>query len=343
MRAIVFDQPGGPEVLRPAEVSPPQLAPGQVRIAVTATSVNRADLLQRRGLYPPPPGVSEVLGLECCGVVTEVADGVRSPAPGNRVMALLAGGGYAEEAVVDWRAVLPAPTTLSDAEAGAFPEVFLTAFLNLFQLGGLTAGGWALVHGGSGGVGTAAIALAREAGARIAVTAGSPERCRRCLALGADIALDYRTDNLAAALEHATGGEGVDLVMDCVGGSTVASNLSLLRTGGRLVQIGLMGGARTELDLRLLMSRRLTLVGSTLRSRPDEEKGAIVAAFLGRFGEALRAGRLRPVIHRVLPLAAAAEAHRLLESGEVFGKIALDVRADNAVSRPPSARSSDRR
>lgn len=323
MRAVVSEGFGGPEVLSLGEVAAPELRPGQVRIAVRATSVNRADLLQRRGLYPPPPGASEILGLECAGVVSELATNVRGWRSGDRVMALLPGGGYAEQAVVDARALMPVPGFLSDAEAGAMPEVFLTAFLNLFQLGGLRAGDWALVHGGSGGVGTAAIAIARLAGARIAVTAGSPDRCRHCRELGADLALDYRLDDVAGAVREATAGAGVDVLMDCIGGSTLATNLELLRTGGRLVQIGLMGGPRSELDLRLLMSRRLTLIGSTLRSRPDAEKGAIVAAFLARFGEVLHSGRLRPVIHAELPLERAADAHRLLESGEVFGKLVL--------------------
>lgn len=325
MRAIVCDRPGGPEVLRFGHAPAPALGPGRVRIAVRATSVNRADLLQRRGLYPPPPSASEILGLECAGVVVEVAENVRGWRPGERVMALLPGGGYAEQAVVDARSLIPVPEGLSDAEAGATPEVFLTAFLNLFLLGGLAPGGWALVHGGSGGVGTASIALARAAGTRIAVTAGSPDRIRRCLELGADLALDHRTDDIAGALREATGGTGADVVMDCVGGATVAANLDALRTGGRLVQIGLMGGARSEVDLRTLMSRRLTLIGSTLRSRSEAEKGDIVAAFLARFGEPLRCGRLRPVIHAELPLEIAAEAHRILESGEVFGKLALRV------------------
>lgn len=325
MRAVVAEGFGGPEVLSLGEIAAPELRPGQVRIAIRSTSVNRADLLQRRGLYPSPPGASEILGLECAGTVSELAPGVRGLTAGDRVMALLPGGGYAEEAAVDARSLIPVPGCLSDAEAGAVPEVFLTAFLNLFQLGRLRAGDWALVHGGSGGVGTAAIALTRLDGARIAVTAGSPDRCRRCRELGADLVLDYRADDVAGAVREATDGAGVDVLMDCVGGSTLSANLELLRSGGRLIQIGLMGGPRSELDLRLLMSRRLTLIGSTLRSRPDAEKGAIVAAFLARFGEALNGGRLRPVIHAELPLERAADAHRLLESGEVFGKLVLRV------------------
>jgi len=323
MRAVIFDRPGDESVLRVGEVPSPDLRPGEVLIRVTAAGVNRADLLQRRGLYPPPPGASSLLGLECGGIVTAFGAGVTGHRVGDRVMALLAGGGYAEQVAVPAGCAIPVPGTLTNVEAGALPEVFLTAFLNLFQLGGLEAGRTALVHGGSGGVGTAAITLCRLAGARVLVTAGSDERCRRCLELGADSALNYRTADLAARVEELTDGRGVGVVLDCVGAPYLDLHTRVLARGGKLVLIGLQGGPRGEIDLRAVLGRHLTLVGSTLRSRPADEKSAIIRAFLARFGTDLESGRLRPVVDHVLRLEHAGDAHRLLASGQVFGKIVL--------------------
>jgi putative PIG3 family NAD(P)H quinone oxidoreductase len=325
MKAIVFDRPGDASVLRIAEVPAPALAPGCLRIRVAATAVNRADLLQRRGLYPPPPGASPLLGLECAGEVAELGPGVGGWQVGDRVMALLPGGGYAEEVVVDAGSAMPVPAGLDLVQAAAIPEVFLTVYLNVFELGSLPDGGWALVHGGGSGIGTAAIQLVRHAGGHIVVTAGSDAKCLRCVELGADLAVSYRTADFAAACREATSGRGVDVVLDSIGAPYLEKNLASLATGGRLVLIGLMGGASAEIQLATLLMRRLHVIGSTLRVRPVEEKAAIVQGFLARFGKALEQGEIRPVVDRVLPLADAAEAHRRLEASEHFGKVVLRV------------------
>ena len=325
MRAIVFDQPGDESVLHLGEVPPPTPGPDDLRIRVRATAVNRADLMQRQGLYPPPPGASAILGLECAGEVVEIGANVTGWTRGDRAMALLPGGGYAEEAIVHAGSAIPVPAALSDGEAGAFPEVFLTAFLNIFLLGGPPPQGSVLVHGGGSGVGTAAITLCREAGLRVLVTAGSDEKCRRCREHGADVAINYRDGDFAAPVRESTGGRGVDVVLDSIGGRYLAPNLSILAVGGKLVIIGLIGGARGEIDLAALLMKRLQVVGSTLRGRPVTEKASIIRAFEARFGAALRAGRLRPVVDRVLPLANAAEAHRIVQSSVHFGKVALQV------------------
>lgn len=323
MQAVLCDSHGDESVLRVAEVEPPPLTPDGVRIRVAAAGVNRADLLQRRGLYPPPAGASPILGLECAGTAIEVGVGVTRFQAGDRVMALLAGGGYAEEVVAPEACVMATPDAYTDLEAGAFPEVFVTAHLNLFQIGGLSAGKVALVHGGSGGVGTAAIQMAALARARLIVTAGSAERCRRCVELGAHVALDYHRDDLVDAVLEETEGAGVDVVLDCVGAPYLEAHLRLLAEDGRLVVIGLMGGVSGAIDLRLLLTRRLSLVGSTLRSRPTDEKGRIIAELIRHFGDPMAAGNVRPIVDRALRFDSAADAHRLLAAGEVFGKIVL--------------------
>lgn len=327
MRAVIVRAPGDEDVLVLGEVASPSVGPSDVRIRVRATAVNRADIVQRQGFYPPPPGASEVLGLECAGDVIEVGSAVTGFRRGQRVMALLAGGGYAEEAVVDAGSVLPVPGGMSDDEAGAFPEVFLTAFSNLFlpRLGAIGPDETALVHGGGGGVGTAAILLLHEAANRCYVTVGSPEKARRCLDLGATAAIDYRQEDFVARIDTLTAGHGVDVVLDHLGASYFERNLSALAIGGRLVEIGLMGGLQCEVHLGALLTRRLAVIGSTLRTRPVAEKAAIVRAFVDRFGDALTAGRLRPPVHTVLPLAEAATAHRLMNASEHFGKIVLRV------------------
>lgn len=325
MRAIVFDQPGDETVLRLGEVPRPALGDEELRIRVRATAVNRADLLQRQGMYPPPPGASPILGLECAGEVSEVGRAVQGWRVGERAMALLAGGGYAEEAVVHAGSAMHVPASLSDEEAGAVPEVFLTAFLNIFLLGEPPSGGSVLVHGGGSGVGTAAISLCREARLRVVVTAGSPAKCRRCLEHGADTAINYRDGDFAPAVREATGNAGVDVVLDSIGGRYLAGNLDSLAVNGRLVIIGLMGGPRAELDLAMLLMRRLHVIGSTLRVRSVADKAAIVARFVERFGDALAQGRVRPVVDRVLPLEQAGEAHRIMKASEHFGKIVLRV------------------
>lgn len=288
----------------------PPLGSEDVRIRVRATAVNRADLLQREGRYPPPPGASPILGLECAGVLDS----------GERVMALLPGGGYAEEVVVHRGSVMPVPDALSDEEAAALPEVFLTAFLNLFLLARVQPGESVLIHGGGSGVGTAATTLCKLAGARVLVTAGSDEKCARCIEHGADVAINYRTEDF---VEKA---RGVNVILDHIGARYLPRDLEALAMDGRIVVIGSMGGQRTaELDVVTLLGKRAHIMGSTLRSRSVEEKAAIVSEFLARFGEDLEAGRIRPVIHRVMPLEQAMEAHRLMESSEHFGKIVLQV------------------
>lgn len=325
MQAVIFDEPGDEDVLRIAHVPEPRLGDGEVRIAVAGAGVNRADLLQRRGLYPPPPGTSEIIGLECAGTIIEIGAGVVNLTPGNRVMALLAGGGYATETVVPSVCVMRTPQDLTNLEAAAVPEVFITAYLNLFLIGGLESGSTALVHGGSGGVGTAAIQLAKCAGARVFVTAGSDDRCQACLELGADAAFSYRKDNFTAASIDATDGHGVDVVLDCIGGPYLDHHLDVLAPDGRLVVIGLQGGAQAELDLSRLLRKRLSITGSTLRARPADEKGRIIEAFIERFGPDLETGAIRPILDQVLPLDEVAEAHRLLAAGEIFGKLVLEM------------------
>jgi NADPH2:quinone reductase len=325
MRAVVFDQPGDESVLRVADVPLPVLGPGDLRLRVHAAGLNRADLLQRQGKYPPPPGASDIIGLECAGEVIEVGPRVRGWRPGDRAMALLAGGGYAEEAVVPAGCAMPIPELMPFEEAAAFPETFLTVFLTVFRLGGLRAGGSVLVHGGGSGVGTSAITLVKAVGGTIVVTAGSDDKCVRCLGLGADAAVNYRSADFVAAAREATGGRGVDVVLDSIGAPYLERNLAALASGGRLLLIATMGGGAVEVNLRDVLSRRLSIIGSTLRARPATEKASLIAAFLDRFGEPLAACRLRPVIDRVLPLEEVAEAHRLMAASAHFGKIVLAV------------------
>lgn len=299
----------------------PPLGSRDLRIAVRATAVNRADLLQRVGRYPPPAGASEILGLECAGVVSDVGADVRGWRVGDRAMALLPGGGYAEAVVVDAGSAMHVPDALSDEEAAALPEVFLTAFLNLFLLAKLREGETVLIHGGGSGVGTAATTLAKLAGARVLVTAGSQEKGERCLAHGADVAINYREEDF---VEKA---RGVNVILDHIGARYLPRDLETLAIDGRIVIIGSMGGERiAEVDVVKLLGKRAQILGSTLRSRSAEEKAAIVEAFLSRFGVHLEAGRIHPVIHTVLPLEQADDAHDLMEASEHFGKIVLRVK-----------------
>jgi putative PIG3 family NAD(P)H quinone oxidoreductase len=325
MKAILFDKPGDESVLYLGETAEPALGAGEVRLRVRACAVNRADLLQRQGLYPPPPGASPILGLECAGEVAELGAGVSGWRIGDRAMALLAGGGYAEQVVVHAGSLLPVPAHFSWEQAASLPEVYLTVFLTVFQLGQLSSGGAVLVHGGGSGIGTACTQLAKLAGATVIATAGSDAKCKRCLALGADAAVNYHDGDFVAAAQQATGGRGVDVVLDSIGAPYLERNLSALAVGGRLVLIGLMGGAKAELNLAALLARRLSVIGSTLRARSVEEKADLVAAFRARFGDALESGAITPVVDRVLPLAEAGEAHRAMKASEHFGKIALRV------------------
>jgi putative PIG3 family NAD(P)H quinone oxidoreductase len=325
MRAVTVEQPGDASVLRVAEVPTPEPGPGEIRIRVGAFAVNRADLLQREGRYPPPPGASPLLGLECAGRVDARGPGAARFGVGDRVMALLAGGGYAEQVVVHETCAMAVPERLSIEQAAAIPEVFLTVFLNVFQLGGLAAGGALLVHGGGSGIGTAAIQLAKAAGASVIVTAGSGDKCERCRALGADVAVNYREASFLEAVKQATGGRGVGVVLDSIGAPYLADNLAALAVEGALVVIGLMGGTKAELNLALLVARRLRIVGSTMRARPIEEKGALIDAFEARFGPDLAAGRVTPVIDRVLSLDQVEDAHRAMRASEHFGKLVVRV------------------
>jgi putative PIG3 family NAD(P)H quinone oxidoreductase len=325
MKAILFDKPGDESVLYLGEAPDPELHAGEVRLRVRAAAVNRADLLQRQGLYPPPRGASPILGLECAGEVAELGAGVGGWKVGDRAMALLAGGGYAEQVVVHAGSLLPVPAHFTWEQAAALPEVYLTVFLTVFQLGGLREGDAVLVHGGGSGIGTAAIQLAKLAGAQVIVTAGSEAKCRRCLELGADVAVNYRDGDFVAAAQELTGGRGVEVVLDSIGAPYLERNLAALAVGGRLVVIGLMGGAKAEINLAALLARRLSVIGSTLRARPVEEKAELVAAFLARFGAALERGEIEPVVDRVLGLGDAAEAHRAMKASEHFGKIALRI------------------
>ena len=325
MKAIVIEQPGDESCMNLGEANAPEMRPEAIRIRVAACAVNRADLLQRQGFYPPPPGASDILGLECAGEVVEVASDVTNFAVGDRAMALLAGGGYSEDVVVSAGSAMKVPERLSYEQAAAVPEVFLTVFLNVFQLAGLKAGDTALVHGGGSGIGTAFIQLVKEAGAKCIITAGSEEKCKRCLELGADVAVNYREGDFVAEAKAATGGAGVDVILDSIGGSYLAQNLDALATGGRLVLIGLMGGAKAEIPLGMVLAKRLQVLGSTLRARPDAEKAAIVAGLLEQFGAALDAGTIGPIVDRVMPLAEAGEAHRVIKASEHFGKVVLSV------------------
>jgi putative PIG3 family NAD(P)H quinone oxidoreductase len=325
MIAVTVLKPGDETQLQLAEVPDPAAGPQDLLIRVHATALNRADLLQRQGMYPPPPGASPILGLECAGEVIEVGRDVTGWQVGERAMALLPGGGYAQKAAVHQGSAMHVPAALSDEEAGALPEVFLTAFLNLFMLAEVSAGQTALIHGGGSGVGTAAIVLLREAGARSIVTAGSAEKCEKCLRLGADVAINYNDGPFAPKVKTATNGRGVDAILDCIGGAYLAPNLEALAQGGRLVLIGLMKGARAEIDLAAVLRRHLRIIGSTLRTRSVEDKARIVHAFIKRFGKALEAGALRPTIDSVLPMAQVAEAHRRMLESRHFGKIVLRV------------------
>ena len=302
----------------------PTAAPGQVVLRIHATSVNRADLLQVRGLYPPPLGASPLLGLEAAGVVIAVGAGVDSWRRGDRAMCILGGGGYAEAVAVDARHLLPVPASMDLVSAGAVPEVFMTAWLNLFHLAGLKPGERVLIHGGSGGVGTAALQLARAAGAEVWTTAGGAARCARCVELGAHVAIDHRdaSADFAGALQDEG---GADVILDVMGASLLDRNLRGLAVGGRLVVIGLQGGRKSEIDLGRLLTARITLIGSTLRGRDADDKAALAAAFLAEVWPWLDSGRVAPVIDAVIPLPEAELAHRRMAAGDHFGKLVLSV------------------
>ena len=324
MVCIEIRFPGGSEVLAPAERADPVPGVGEILIRVSAAGVNRPDVLQRRGRYPPPPGASDIPGLEVAGTVAAVGEGVQGWCTGDRVCALVAGGGYATLCIAPAPQCLPVPASLDLVAAGAIPETFFTVWTNVFDRGRLRPGDTALFHGGSSGIGTTAIQLADARGARVFATAGSDEKCRACEALGAERGINYRTEDFVAVLKNLTDGRGVDLVLDIIGGEYAARNIAVLAVDGRLVQIGLMSGtASATIDLGAILQRRLTITGSTLRARTVEEKGAIAAALRREVWPSLEDGRVKPVVYRTFPLVDAAAAHRLMESSEHVGKIVL--------------------
>jgi NADPH:quinone reductase len=323
MAYVRIDRPGPPEVLVPDRMPVPRPGPGEVLIRVAAAGVNRPDVLQRQGGYPPPPGASDVPGLEVAGEVVAAGAEVERWRVGDRVMALVASGGYAEFCTAPGPQVLPVPGGLSMVEAGAVPETFFTVWTNVFDRGRLRAGETLLVHGGSSGIGTTAIQLAASFGATVLATAGGPEKCAACARLGAARAIDYRAEDFVAVAKEATGGRGVDLILDMVGGDYVERNLQALGVEGRLVQIAYLKGAKLTANFTQLMTKRLTWTGSTLRPRSVEQKGAIAAALEARVWPLLASGRVRPPIYRTFPLEQAAQAHALMESSEHVGKIVL--------------------
>ncbi len=324
MKAILVEKPGGPEVLEWKETAGPTLQPHELLVRVRATAVNRADLLQRRGFYPPPKGASPILGMEMAGEILEAgADCDSRWQPGQRVMALLAGGGYAEKVAFPAVHAMPLPDNLSFEEGAAIPEAFLTAYLNLFEMGELKPGQTVLVHAGGSGVGTAAIQLAREAGATVFVTASSTEKLQRCRELGATGLINYKTEKFAHKVKEFTNGRGVDLILDFIGADYFADNLASLALYGKLTLIGQLSGNKAELDLGLVMRQRLRITGTTLRARTTEEKAALTKKLAGFALPRFADGRLRPVIDRVFPLSQAAQAHRYMETNQNFGKIVL--------------------
>ena len=325
MKVAEIAEPGGPEVLRAAVRATPEPAHGEVLIEVAAAGVNRPDVLQRQGGYPPPPGASDIPGLEVAGTIVALGAGVLAHSIGDRVCALVTGGGYAGYCPAPAAQVLPVPAGLDMIEAAALPETFFTVWTNVFDRGRLQPGERFLVHGGSSGIGTVAIQLARAFEARVFATAGSADKCAACERLGAERAINYRDEDFVEVAKALTGGVGLDLILDMVGGDYVQRNFAALATEGRLVQIAFLAGAKVELNLMALMLKRLTLTGATLRARAIEDKAAIADALRARVWPLLESGRMRPVIDSTMPLAAAAQAHERMESGRHIGKIVLTV------------------
>jgi NADPH2:quinone reductase len=325
MTAIEIREPGPPQVLRAVRRPLPQPKAGEVLIRVAAAGVNRPDVLQRKGLYPAPPGASDIPGLEVAGVVVAVGEGVTEPALGARVCALLAGGGYAEYATAPAVQCLPAPTQLALEEAAALPETFFTVWFNVFERARLRSGETLLVHGGSSGIGTSAILLGKAFGARVIVTAGTAAKCAACRELGADHAINYHEQDFVEATLRATDGRGADVILDMVGGDYVARNIAAAATNARISVIAHQGGAKAEIDLRPLMVKRLQISASTLRAQSVESKGRLAAALRQHVWPLFATKRLKPLIHARFPLADAAAAHKLMESGAHIGKIVLDA------------------
>ena len=326
MAAIEITSPGGPEVLTPARRPVPSPGPGEVLIQVAAAGVNRPDVLQRQGNYPVPPGASDIPGLEIAGTIAAIGAAVSNWRVGDTVMALLAGGGYAEYASVPAVQCLPKPKNFSMIEAAAVPETFFTVWTNVFERGHLTAGETFLVHGGASGIGTTAIQLAKAFGARVFATAGDDEKCHACETLGAERAINYKNEDFVEVIKNLTDGKGVNLTLDMVGGGYAARNIAVSAIDGRIVSIAFLQGAKVEINLAAVMAKRLWLTGSTLRPRSPSEKGVIADALRTRVLPLLESGRIKPLIDSTFPLAQAAEAHRRIEADHI-GKIVLTVTA----------------
>jgi putative PIG3 family NAD(P)H quinone oxidoreductase len=323
MTAVEIREPGPPQVLRPVQRPVPEPAAGEVLIRVAAAGVNRPDVLQRRGLYPPPPGITDIPGLEIAGEVVRAGAGVREPAVGEKVCALIAGGGYAQYAVAPAVQCLPVPATLSLEEAAALPETFFTVWLNVFERARLQPGETLLVHGGSSGIGTTTILLARAFGCRVIVTAGSAQKCAACRELGAEVAINYHEEDFVEAVRRATEGKGADVILDMVGGDYLARNVAAAAVEGRIALIATQGGNKAELELRPLLARRLTITASGLRPQPVANKGRLAQALRQHVWPLFASRGLKPVVHAHFPLADAAGAHQLMESGAHIGKIVL--------------------
>jgi putative PIG3 family NAD(P)H quinone oxidoreductase len=323
VKAIVVREPGGPEALEYAEVPDPEVGPDDVLVDVAATAVNRADLLQRQGHYPPPPGASAVIGLECSGTVAAVGSDVTGHRVGDEVCALLAGGGYATRVAVPAGQVMPLPGGVDLVTAAALPEVAATVWSNVMMVAGLRAGETFLVHGGAGGIGSFAIQLAAAVGARVITTGGSPEKLAFCAGLGAEVTIDYREQDFVEVVREVTDGHGADVILDNMAASYLGRNVAALAVEGRLVVIGMQGGTKGELDLGALMRKRAAIVATTLRARPVAEKTAICRAVVEHVWPLVADGTIRPVVDTTLPLAEAAEAHRRMEGGAHTGKILL--------------------
>jgi NADPH2:quinone reductase len=325
MTAIAIRAPGGPEVLVPEERAVPNPNAGEVLVKVTAAGVNRPDVMQRLGSYPPPPGASDIPGLEIAGEVVALGAGAMRYKTGDKVTALVAGGGYAEYCPVHESNALPAPATLSLIEAAAIPETFFTVWHNVFDRGRLESGETLLVHGGTSGIGTTAIQLAKAFGARVITTAGTVEKCDACRKLGADVAVNYRSEDFVAATKAATGGKGADLILDMVGGDYIERNYEAAAVEGRIVQIAFQGSPKANVNFVRIMLKRLTHTGSTLRARSVPDKAAIARALETNVWPLIAAGKVKPVIYRTFPLREASAAHALMETSTHIGKIVLAV------------------
>ena len=323
MRAVVAQGTGGPEVLSVSDVPDPVAGPGEVLVDVAAAGLNRADLLQRQGLYPPPPGASDIIGMECSGTIVALGEGVTGWSVGDEVCCLLAGGGYAERVAVPAGRVMPVPAGVDLVTAAALPEVAATVWSNVFMVAGLRPDETLLVHGGAGGIGTFAIQLAHALGARVATTGGTAEKLEFCRSLGADVTIDYHEQDFVEVVREATGGRGADVVLDNMGAKYLARNVDVLALEGRLVIIGMQGGTRAELDINALLRKRGAVIATSLRARPVEGKSAICAGVVEHVWPLVADGAVRPIVHTTMPLAEARAAHELMESGSHTGKILL--------------------